>query len=308
MTDIIAHEIHKPIRKPDRFRRVKVDAVNDIWSADLVDLKMYKDSNDGYQYLLTVIDLKSRYAWCEAMKNKTGKETVDALARVFEKADAKPKKMWVDQGSEFFNKNVKKFLDPIELYYTFDDKKAVVIERFNRTLKELMFKQMTRKGTRDWVSMLPLLVQRYNARVHRSIKMSPKDAYEHSSKKEVEDVVYDKEKPKFEVGDRVRIQYKRGVFDKGYLPNWTYELFTVAEVLNKDPIVYRIKDDDGEVLQGTFYSNELLKSEQKDDIKLVEDVLKHRTYRGVKQSFVKYLGYSEKHNEWINDSDLKDLS
>jgi len=307
MTDIIADEVHKPIRKPDRFRHVEVSKVNDIWSADLVDLKMYKGSNDGYQYLLTVIDLKSRFAWCEAMKNKTGKETMEAFERIFKRVKAKPHKIWVDQGSEFYNKEVKAFLDPIELYHTYDDKKAVVIERFNRTLKELMFKQMTKKGTRDWVNMLQLLVSTYNNRVHRSIKMTPKEAYEHPVVLDNE-MKYDNEKPKFKVGDRVRIQYKRSVFDKGYFPNWTYELFTVAEVLHKDPIVYKIKDDEGELIEGTFYSNELLKSAQKGDVYMVEKVLKKRTVKGVKQSFVKYIGFDDSKNAWVNDDTLKDLS
>ena len=117
------------------------------------------------------------------------------------------------------------------------------------------------------LDMLPKLVKQYNNTKHSSTKMTPTEA----SKKKNEGVVYFnlygdmetlKQKPKFKVGDKVRIsKYKRNVFDKGYTPNWSEEIFTVDEIQHTNPITYKLKDLRDEDIQGSFYEPELLKAE-----------------------------------------------
>ena len=131
----LANELHKPIIR--NFKRRKVNFgnfPNEIWSADLIDLKKLKKYNNGFQYIINIIDLYSRYAWSIPIKNKTGKSIVEA----FDSLSETPKKLWVDNGSEFYNKIFKKWLNDnnIEMYSTFNEGKAVVIERFNRTFKK----------------------------------------------------------------------------------------------------------------------------------------------------------------------------
>ena len=104
--------------------------------------------------------------------------------------------------------------------------------------------------------------------------------------------------PKFHVGERVRIFKKKTIFDKGYLPNWTEELFTVSSIKDTKPPTYTIQDLHGEPIEGSFYEQELQKSKQ--TIFRIEKVLKKRTKsNGQKEIYVKWKGYTNAFNSWI---------
>ena len=115
----------------------------EIWSADLIDMREFSNDNKDYNYLLNVIDIFSKYAWSIPLKTKTASEVTKAFESILTKNHHR--KLWVDQGSEFYNKTFDKLLKSknIEIYHTFDEGKAVVIERFNRTLKIIMYKYLT---------------------------------------------------------------------------------------------------------------------------------------------------------------------
>ena len=139
-----------------------------------------------------------------------------------------------------------------------------------------MWNQFTVKGNTQYLEMLPKLVKKYNETKHSSIKMTPVEA----SKKKNEGAVYfnlygnmqSSSKPKFKVGDKVRIsKYKRKTFDKGYTPNWTEEIFIVDTIQYTNPITYKIKDLNGEKIEGSFYEPELLQAKQ--DIFIIEKVI-----------------------------------
>ena len=154
------------------------------------------------------------------------------------------------------------------MYSTFNEGKAVVIERFNRTLKTKMYKQFTIQSNTIWYNILDKLAKKYNSKKHSSTKMTPIEA----SKKKNEGIVYfnpygDMEqlssKPKFKVGDEVRIsKYKRKPFDKSYTPNWTEEVFTVDKIQYTNPVTYILKDLNNEKIKGSFSESELLKAKQ----------------------------------------------
>ncbi|KAL9979364.1 hypothetical protein ACROYT_G017017 [Oculina patagonica] len=187
--------------------------------------------------------------------------------------------------------------------------KAVVIERFNRTLKNKMYKQFTIQGNTQYLEMLPKIVKEYNNTKHSSIKMTPIEA----SKKKNEGTVYfnlygDMEplsaKPKFKVGDKVRIsKYKRIVFDKGYTPNWSEEMFVITKIQHTNPITYKLKDLNNEDIQGSFYEPELLKAKQ--DVFRIDKVIR-RDYKK-KQALVKWKGYNDDFNSWIPMKDLQHI-
>ena len=177
----LAEELHKPIRRKFKKRRVLVNGIDKIWAADLVDMQAFTKFNRGVKYLLAVIDIFSKYGWLIPLKDKTGKSVASALKTIFEKR--KPKTMWVDKGKEFYNKDVK---DLIELYSTENEEKSSVVERWIRMMKEKMWKYFSAKSTNVYIDQLPDLVKEYNNTRHSSIKMTPVKA----SKKENELTVW----------------------------------------------------------------------------------------------------------------------
>ena len=172
-----------------------------------------------------------------------------------------------------------------------------------------MAKQFTVQGNTQYLDMLPKLLKQYNNTKHSSIKMTPVEA----SDKRNEGTVYFnlhgdmetlKQKPKFKVGDKVRIsKYKRNVFGKGYTPNWTEEVFTIDKIQYTNPITYKLKDLRGEDIQGSFYQPELLKAIQ--DVFRIDKVIR-RDYKK-KQALVKWKGYSNDFNSWIPLKDIKNI-
>jgi transposase InsO family protein len=150
--------LHKLIIRKFKRRKVVVHEIDEIWSADLVDMRHFAKHNKGFNYLLTVIDIFSKFAWAVPLKTKTGKEQIQSFQKLMK--ERKPTKLWTDAGKEFVNKEFKQFLadHKIELYQTYNEGKAVVIERFNRTLKEKMWRYFTETITNKYLDVLPKLV------------------------------------------------------------------------------------------------------------------------------------------------------
>ena len=238
----------------------------------------FQGRNGKYKNILTVLDLYTRYAWAVPLKTKTGEEVKDAFEKIFRESKRKPMKLWIDKGTEFYNKTVKKLLkeNNIIIYSTENESKANMCERLNRSLKEIMWKIFTLQGNQKWVRILPKVVDQYNNKIHSIIKTTPKDASENPEKitflnreknfKNEHDAQFQKlftnkkEKPKFKIGDRVRIVRYKFHFEKGYTYKWTIEIFKISEVVNTSPITYRIEDLDGEQILGRMYDSELQKT------------------------------------------------
>ena len=306
----LADELHKPIKRNFTRRRVIVNNIDEIWCSDLVEMQQFSKWNKGYRYLLMVLDVFSKYGWIVPLKDKKGETVAEAFKKIF-KEGRKPHYLWTDKGKEYYNKHVKELLDKnkITLYSTENEEKSSLCERWNRTIKTRMWKQFTVQGNTQYLDMLPKLVKQYNNTKHSSIKMKPREA----SKRENEGTVYFnlygdmetlKQKPKFKKGDKVRIsKYKRNVFDKGYTPNWTEEVFTVDKIQYTNPITYKLKDLRGEDIQGSFYELELL--EAKQDVFRIDKIIR-RDYKK-KQALVSWKGYSDDFNSWIPIKDLKNI-
>ena len=103
---------------------------------------------------------------------------------------------------------------------------------------------------------------------------------------------------KFKTDDKVRILKKKGLFEKGFTPNWTEEVFTVSKIQRTNPVTYKIIDYNDEEIQGTFYEQELQKTSQ--EVYRIEKIVK----KGKTRSLVKWKGYPESFNSLVDNKDL----
>lgn len=307
------YTLHKPVRYHFPRRRVIVGGMDHQWQADLVDLRSLSKFNKGFTFLLTCIDVLSKYAWVVPLKDKTGRSLVTAFMEIF-KHGRQPLALQSDKGSEFTNRVFQKFLHDRNIaFFTTEneDIKACIVERFNRTLKTKMWKYFTKHSTLTYHHILQDLVWSYNHSYHRSIKRSPASV----TAKNQEDVWYTlygstttEESPicKFQVGDHVRISKAKRTFKKGYLPNWTREIFLVAACRPGRPPVYELEDANGEKLRGTFYAEELQHVHiTEDKLYKIQAILDQRRRGKVTEYLVKWEGYPDSFNSWIKKTELK---
>ena len=349
----LSEELHKPVKRKFQRRHVLVNEVDDIWSCDLVEMQEWSKNNKNFRYMLNVVDCFSKYAWSVPLKDKTAKTVLDAFKKIVKQSSRIPKHLWVDEGKEFYNKELTAWLkeNNIVRYSTYGEHKSSICERFNRTLKTNMWKRFTAENTRNWVDMLDKLLSDYNNHRHSSIKMKPIDAV----LKENQPLVFNNlqstmkipkvshpiantsltsgesksptsaesksptssslplpttrspvEPPslisKFKVGDKVRISRIKGIFEKGFLPNWSEELFEVHKIKRSIPVTYILKDTNNEVISGSFYNEELQKSDQ--ETFRIEKILRKKKIDGVMHGFVKWIGYNHSFNQWIPIKDI----
>ena len=205
------YTLHKPVRYNFPRNRVIVTGIDDQWQADLVDISSLARFNKGYKFLLTCIDVFSKFAWVVPLKNKSGETLVNGFQSILDLGRS-PEKLQTDKGTEFLNRNFQSFLKEknIHFFTTNSELKASVVERFNRTLKTRMWKYFTAKNTRVYIDILQDIVHAYNNSYHRSIGQAP-SSVSLLNVGQVRRKLYGKSwtKPmrkfKFKLGDQVRI-------------------------------------------------------------------------------------------------------
>ena len=168
-------------------------------------MQAFSKDNNGIKYLLTVIDIFSKFVSIVPWKRKTGQEVANAFSKILK--ERRPSKIWEYRSREFCNKDVQKL---VELYSTENEEKSCEIERFNRTIKEKMFKYFSANNTKKYVDVLDLMVNQYNNTIHSSIKMTPKEASRRENENKVWRNLYQEFgcktlAPKFSISDHVRI-------------------------------------------------------------------------------------------------------
>ena len=194
----------------------------------------------------------SKYAFVTSLKDKKGISITNAFDKIIKQSKRKPNKIWVDQGSEFYNNNFKKRLSDknIIMYSTYNEGKSVVAERFIRILKNKLYKHMTATGKNVYYDVLDDIINKYNNTKHSTIKMKQIGA---KNNKRVYIDEHNEKDSRFKIGDRVRISKFKNIFAKGYTPNWSREIFIVNEINDTVPYTYNIKDLNDEEIMGMFY-------------------------------------------------------
>lgn len=259
------YSLHFPVRKRFQRNKVKVFYIDQQWSADLSDLRSLSKDNDGYCYLCCVIDCFSRFAWVVPLKRKTGQSLINTFKKIFKESRRQCQVLNFDKGSEAVNQVFLNFLKSqnIKFFTSQNDTKAPIIERFQRTLKQYMWRYFTRHNTNRYIDVLDGLVSSYNNRYHRTIRMRPIDVTK-KNELQVWRNIYGSEhvpvtKYKFKKDDFVRITKYKNIFSKGYKAGWSDEVFVIFERFPRHPPVYTIKDLAGEPIIGSFYDFELQK-------------------------------------------------
>lgn len=297
--------LHKPARRNFKRRHVIIKGLNDLFQADLVEMIPYAKFNRGFKYILIVINAFSKFTYARPLKNKTSHEVTKAMRSILSEIKVAPKNLQTDQGKEFFNTNFAALMKKYKInhYATFSNLKASIVERCNRTLKNLMWKRFSLQGSYKWINILNEILHKYNTTVHSTTGFKPSKVTKKNEKAILNSAythlkILDLKK-KFKVGDHVRISKYRHAFSKGYTPNWSNEVFKIHKVNLTYPTTYLIQDHKGDPIQGGFYEYELQKVKH-PDVYLVEKVLRRKG----NQVYVQWLGMDKSHNSWIDKSNI----
>jgi IS30 family transposase len=307
------YTMHRPLRR--RFPRLKTrpSGLHTDWQADLAIFDKLAADNDGYKYLLVCVDVLSRKMYVAPVRSKSPKHVIEAFEQIFIGLNGNlPHKIYTDRGLEFEAKRMHEFFKEkeIEKRVVFSpDVHASIAERANRTIKERLYRYFSEQNTVRWVDAVQKIVERINSTPNRTTGIEPekvnfKNARKLYERLYKEDQRTDSRHP-LSTEQIVRISKEKGKFEKSFLPNYTDELFRVRFVNTSHyPTSYKLADLDGEEIQGVFYREELVPTSFDETSHRIAEVLKTRVRKGVKEHFVRWIGYGENHNSWISDKDI----
>jgi 2-hydroxychromene-2-carboxylate isomerase len=300
------YAIHRP--RPIRYKRLKMvpTGLGEI-QCDLAILDKLKKQNNGFPYLLVCIDILSRKITVAPAKSKNSLDMIKAFDIVFKKIGKnKVRRINTDRGLEFEAKKMKNYFDKlgIDKRVTYShDVHAAIAERAIRTTKDRLYKYMYQYGTYNWIDVIDDIVKAINNSVNRSIGLTPNQVTDEIAQellKKLYNIPENNKEPKFKVGDYVLIDKEKGKFSKGYLPNYTEELFKIKQVKNTNPTHYKITDLKGEDILGVFYDPNFSKTTLEPNQRISE-IIKERTNRkGTKEYLVQWIG--ENTQEWIKEN------
>ena len=305
MEDLL-NELNKPPIKKFERQKVIVNHINEIHSTDLVDMTQYSKMNRKYKYIFTNIDIFSKIANTYPIKSKKIQDIKPCFEKIFE--NKKPKYIWSDKEAAFLSKEMQQFFkdNDVKIYHTNSHLKAVVIERFKRSLRELMMKEFVKNNNTVWYNILPKLIKIYNNRYHSTIKMSPIKVNKNNEKYIKENIyTYNKtsKNRKFKIGDFVRISLKRrDIFDKPSSNiKWSEELFKIYSINRSNVITYKTKDLNNNIIDGIFYQQELQRTKNTSGVYIIEKIIK----KNKNKYLVKWRNYSNDFNSWIDKDDVE---
>ena len=313
---------NKRVKRNFQRGKVIVAGIDDQFDIDLASLVSYADDNDGYKYLLVVIDIFSRYGWVQPLKDKTSAEIIKGFNKILSEG-RKPRRVRSDAAKDFTSGAFKDFLKSKGIFQmiTHSEKQANYVERFIKTIKSKIFRYMVEKNSARYIDILPKIIDSYNKTFHTGIRMEPINVTQNNEnelwwqmywpqeiydekikKKKIKGIPY-----KFKVGDRVRTTYIRNPFQREYSSRWTAEIFKISRrYIRQGQPIYNLVDWYDQPLEGTFYQKELQKVEATDeDIFKIEKVIKFRGRGKNKEALIKWLGWPKKFNSWILASNIQ---
>jgi transposase InsO family protein len=314
----LAYTLHRRVVRKFTRNPIIANHHGELAQADLIDIQKLSKENGGYNYILTLIDVFSKYAFAVPIMRKTAAQMSKALNTILQ--SYRPSNLQTDEGTEFTNVQVQRLLKDhlVHFYLAKNERiKCAVIERFQRTIMTRINKYLTSKGTNRFIGLLPQFMEAYNNSYHRSIRMSPiqamnapssvvfKNLYGYESHRDML-LKMNRRKSKKKLGDTVRIPEQKNKFAKGYSQNFTDEIYTVNNVNSGAKVpVYQLKDYKGNVIKGNYYPEEIQVVRNSDLYRVI--VLREKGRGKRKQYLVKYANF-DLEPEWIPAANLQDLS
>lgn len=311
-----AYTLHKPVRKSYPRRMYNVNNKDDVWEGDLADFRNIQGYNNRYKYVLVCIDVLSKYAFAEPLRDKTAVSIANGFNAILQRSKGRvPVCFQSDRGKEFIARHFQEVLRERDIVFRecVNDVKASCIERFIRTLKQLMYRYFTHRGNKRYIDVLQQIIDTYNMTKHSATRLRPCDVDFDNAELARRNILKRYGVPhklrKYNVDDLVRISKIRSVFSKAYEGGWSQEIFRIAKISeSRDPVVYYLEDLEGEPIDTFFYEAELCKVNKNlntEDFD-VEKILKTRGKGRKKQYFVKWKNFSDTFNCWVNAADVKD--
>jgi transposase InsO family protein len=317
LSEVDSYTLHREYKRPKFRNPFFIYSLRQQIQMDLIDFSQLAKYNDQVTFLLVVIDTFSKKAWIEPMINKSAPTSLQVITKVVNAIVPPPISVLFDKGMEFRNNLVTNFLRErnIKIIHPFSETKAPHIERFNRTIQDLIYRYMTENETFRYIDILDKLLETYNNRGHRTLKyLTPNEAEDESNHQKVANalneyytkfVQLNKQKPKYTVGQTVRIKTLPNRFDRGYNERFAREHFKIVEVKTRMPIpMYILQSlDNNEIISGGFYSNELQPIDiSKGVFKMT--VLKSRRRNGKLQHLVHWRDYGSQHDQWLDADNI----
>ncbi|OOZ36869.1 hypothetical protein BOW52_10520 [Solemya elarraichensis gill symbiont] len=326
------YSLQKRVQRKFERSHIIVQGIDTQWDADLMDVQNISKFNDGVNFILVMQDIFSRFIFTVPMTHKTASEVSMALKSVFE-GGRKPKLLRTDKGKEFQNRLVSALLkrEGIHLILTENETKSNFAERSIQKIKNRLYRMFTHEQSYSYLKRLPDITKNINDTPTRPLGDMAPSAVNKVNEDEVRLNAYlirtktslgkkqkrntstkskKRRKPfKFKLGDRVRITFLRHVFQREYQQKWTGELFIIRDRFRRQDIpLYKLKDFEGEIISGTFYTSELQKVETDGDtIWKIDKVLKKRKIKGEMKAFVSWQHWPSKFNSWVKESDIESI-
>jgi hypothetical protein len=266
----------------------------------------------------------------EPIKRKLASDVISGFKIIFKRAGKIPWKLVTDSGKEFVAGSVQSFFKKRQIQhfceYTSPNWHAGMAERANRTVRERLYKYFTESGHRRWVPIIQQLVDAINNSHNRSLggKFTPNDVHfnrKNAVKFVYENIKHQREKINDEIkkreikdpsvnelkaGTRVRIENRKNIFQKGYVGNFSTEIYTIDHRRHTLPTTYRLRDGNGQLIKGWFYRHDLspVFGNQGNRHWVIERILDtkiEQTNEGMKKklALVKWKGFDEQYNTWL---------
>ena len=337
LQSIPSYTLHKQPRKHFRRRPIMVSKPGLYLNCDLLEYSELSAANRNYRYLLVCQDMFSRYVYTKFLKNKKAQSVASGLKKILEETHHNYKYLQSDEGTDFYNNKVKKLLETygIHHYHTYNrETKASLVERFLRSYQSVLYRMLTEKNTTKFLKHHRKIISSYNKRRHSGLK-NKTPQYVHFLKdrrkintisKDILDVktknIRSKRKSvnkmkkgintstRLKVGSHVRLvlaTVTQSKFARGYKQQNTQEIFRIHSIKkNTSPVTYRLKDLSGEVVDGSFYKQELVETE-KPEFFLINKIIKSKKVGNKKQYLVSWVGYNDSFNSWVGGEDIYDF-